>query len=234
MGDIGSAPARHIAGVHQFQDLLKRHPPNPPRVTIDPKTEIAAMPYTGGTTGHPKGVVLTHYNLVAAMTAGAAMYNYQHGKEVIIAFLPFFHILGQVGIMLTGLTQGHTLVVFTTPDTETILEAIEKYQVSVFVGVPTLYEYLKDHKDTTKVNWKRLTAIFCGADTLHASTVKDWQKRTQSSITEGYGLTESCATSHLNPRSRPKVGSFGVPVSNVTAAVVDPDGTAFLPIGEVG
>ncbi len=234
LGDIGSAPARHIAGVHQFQDLLKRHPPNPPRVTIDPKTEIAAMPYTGGTTGHPKGVVLTHYNLVAAMTAGAAMYNYQHGKEVIIAFLPFFHILGQVGIMLTGLTQGHTLVVFTTPDTETILEAIEKYQVSVFVGVPTLYEYLKDHKDTTKVNWKRLTAIFCGADTLHASTVKDWQKRTQSSITEGYGLTESCATSHLNPRSRPKVGSFGVPVSNVTAAVVDPDGTAFLPIGEVG
>ena len=234
LGETGSAHGKFSGNVRQFQDLLKKSPANPPPVRIDPRTDIAALPYTGGTTGNPKGVILTHYNLVAAMTAGAAAYNYQSGRETIIAFLPFFHILGQVGIMLTGLMQGHTLVVFTTPDTETILTSIEKYQATVFVGVPTLFEYLKDHKDTTKVNWKRFTTILCGADTLHASTVKDWQKRTQSSITEGYGLTESCAASHLNPRARPKVGSFGVPITNVAAAVVDPDGTAFLPAGEVG
>ncbi|HEY8555572.1 MAG TPA: AMP-binding protein [Burkholderiales bacterium] len=233
-GEIAAGGARHIAGVHQYQDLLKKYPPNPPKVDIDPKTDIAVLPYTGGTTGNPKGVVLTHYNLVAAVTAGASVYKYQQGEEVFIAFLPFFHIFGQVVIMLNGLFQGHTLVLFTTPHTESILDAIERYQATVFLGVPTLYEYLKDHKDTNKVNWKRLKLLLCGADTLHETTVRDWEKRTQSKITEGYGLTECAAASHVNPISRPKVGSFGVPVPNMMAAVVDPDGTEFLPVGEIG
>lgn len=232
MGDAKASA--HIAGVHRFQDLLKKYPPNPPQVTIDPEQDIAVLPYTGGTTGHPKGVILTHYNLIAAVTAGAQTYNYEPGKETVIAFLPFFHIFGQVVIMLSGIFQGQTLVVFTTPHTESILDAIERYRATVFLGVPTLYEYLKDHKDTAKVNWKRLKILLCGADTLHETTVKDWQKRTQTSITEGYGLTECAAASHLNPLNRPKVGSFGVPIPNVVAGVVDPDGTDFLPVGEIG
>lgn len=229
-----SAGLKQAQGVHWFQDLLKRHPANPPAVEIDPRVDIAALPYTGGTTGHPKGVVLTHYNLVAAVTAGAAVYNVEQGREVFIAFLPFFHIFGQVSIMLSGLTQGHMLVLFTTPDTEAILDAIERYGVTLFFGVPTLYEYLKDHKDTHKVSWNRLRVLFCGADTLHESTARHWEKRTRSSITEGYGLTETCAGSHLNPSRRRKVGSFGVPLPNVTAAIVEPEGTAFLPPGEIG
>lgn len=233
MGAAASG-GQSISGVHRYQELLKKYPPNPPRVEIDPVRDIAALPYTGGTTGNPKGVILTHHNIVAAVTAGAATYNYEPGQEVFIAFLPFFHIFGQVVIMLNGVFQGHTQVLFTTPDTEQILDAIERYQATVFFGVPTLYEYLKDHKDTTKVNWKRLKLLLCGADTLHESTVKDWQKRTRSNITEGYGLTECAAASHVNPVSRPKVGSFGVPVPNMVAAVVDPDGTEFLPPGEVG
>ncbi len=231
--EVGAAHG-DIAGVHHFQELLKKYPPNPPAVKLDPAKDIAALPYTGGTTGNPKGVVLTHANLVAAVTVASSVYNYAQGKEVIIAFLPFFHIFGQVAIMLAGLTQGQTLVVFTTPDTESILDACERYQATVFLGVPTLYEYLKDHKDTNKVNWKRFNVILCGADTLHESTVTSWQKRTQSKITEGYGLTECCAASHLNPVARAKIGSFGVPIPNVTAAIVDPDGTTFLPVGEVG
>lgn len=231
---LGAGGAKSIEGVHRFQDLLKKYPPNPPQVDIDPKKDIAALPYTGGTTGHPKGVILTHYNLVAALTAGTGTYNYEPGKEVVMAFLPFFHIFGQVVIMLAGITQGQTLVLFTTPETENILEAIEKYQATIFLGVPTLYEYLKDHKDTDKVDWKRLKILLCGADTLHETTVTSWEKRTRSRITEGYGLTECSAASHLNPLARPKVGSFGVPIPNVTAAVVDPDGTAFLPAGEIG
>jgi long-chain acyl-CoA synthetase len=125
-------------------------------------------------------------------------------------------------------------VLFTTPDTEGILEAMEKYKATVFYGVPTLYEYLKDHKDTGKVNWKRLKMLISGADTLHESTMKDWAKRTGSSITEGYGLSETCAASHVNPRTRAKPGSFGVPIPNVMAAVVEPEGTAFVPPGETG
>ncbi|HEU4924353.1 MAG TPA: AMP-binding protein, partial [Burkholderiales bacterium] len=114
--------------VHWLQDLLKKYPAKPPAVTIDPKKDLAALPYTGGTTGNPKGVMLTHYNLVAAQTMGQSAFPvFEQGKEVILAFLPFFHIYGQVVIMLQGLCQGHLLVLFTSPDTEAILDAMERY-----------------------------------------------------------------------------------------------------------
>jgi len=232
---IGSPNIPKRANVHQLQELLAQSGAGVPAVDIDPRTDIAALPYTGGTTGNPKGVVLTHYNLIAAQVSGQAAFpGFEEGKEVIMAFLPFFHIYGQVVLMLNGLIQGQTLVLFTTPDTEGILEAMEKYKATVFYGVPTLYEYLKDHKDTGKVNWKRLKMLVSGADTLHESTMKDWSARTGSSITEGYGLSETCAASHVNPRNRSKPGSFGLPIPNVMAAVIDPEGTAFVPVGETG
>ncbi len=230
----GSSEPPRGGNVHRFQELLAQAV-GPPEVTIDPRTDLAALPYTGGTTGNPKGVMLTHYNLIAATVIARSVFRFENdGEEVIIAFLPFFHIYGQVVIMLNGLLRGQSLVLFTTPDTEGILEAVEKYRVSIFHGVPTLYEYLKDHKDTDKVDWKRLKLILSGADTLHESTVKDWTRRTGSSICEGYGLSETCATSHVNPFRRMKTGSFGVPVTNVQAAVIDPETCAFVPPGEVG
>ena len=221
--------------IHWLQDLLKKHPPEPPAVTIDPRVDLAALPYTGGTTGNPKGVMLTHYNLMAAQAAGQAAFPvFERGKEVILAFLPFFHIYGQAVIMLNGIAQGNLLVLFTTPDTEAILAAIERYRATVFYGVPTLYEYLKDHKDTGKVNWKRLKLVLSGADTLHESTMQGWSARTGSTITEGYGLTECSAASHINPMHRPKAGSFGCPLPNVSAAVMNPDTREFVEPGEVG
>ena len=81
----------------------------------------------------------------------------------------------------------------------------------MFYGVPTLYEYLKDHKDTNKTDWKRLKLVLSGADTLHESTMHGWAKRTGSNIIEGYGLSESCATSHVNPLHRPKTGLLRLP-----------------------
>jgi long-chain acyl-CoA synthetase len=221
--------------VHWLQDLLKAHPAEPPQVAIDPKTDLAALPYTGGTTGNPKGVMLTHYNLVAAQTMGQATFSvFEPGKEVILAFLPFFHIYGQVVIMLNGLCQGNLLVLFTSPDTEAILEAMERYRATVFYGVPTLYEYLKDHKDTNKTDWKRLKLVLSGADTLHESTMKGWARRTGSNIVEGYGLSETCATSHVNPLQRPKSGSFGCPIPGMQAAVVDPETLELVAPGQTG
>jgi long-chain acyl-CoA synthetase len=221
--------------VHWLQDLLKANPPQPPAVSIDPKTDLAALPYTGGTTGNPKGVMLTHYNLIAAQAMGEAAFSvFERGKEVILAFLPFFHIYGQVVIMLAGITQGNLLVLFTSPDTEEILDAMERYRATVFYGVPTLYEYLKDHKDTNKTDWKRLKLILSGADTLHESTMQGWAKRTGSNIIEGYGLSETCATSHINPLHRPKTGSFGCPIPGMQAAVMDPETLEFVAPGNTG
>ena len=232
---LGSAPIPAARNLHWLQDLLKRYPPNPPQVAIDARTDLASLPYTGGTTGRPKGVMLTHHNLMAAQALAQATFPaFDPGKEVVLAFLPFFHIYGQVVIMLNGITQGNLLVLFTTPDTEAILAAMERYRATVFYGVPTLFEYLKDHKDTDKANWRRLKLVLSGADTLHESTVKEWARRTGSRIIEGYGLTETCATSHVNPLDRPKTGSFGCPVPSMLAAVMSPETMEFVPPGETG
>jgi long-chain acyl-CoA synthetase len=232
---LGSAQIPAARNLHWLQDLLKRYPPKPPQVSIDPGSDLASLPYTGGTTGHPKGVMLTHHNLMAAQALAQATFPaFEPGKEVVLAFLPFFHIYGQVVIMLSGIIQGNLLVLFTTPDTEAILAAMERYQATVFYGVPTLFEYLKDHKDTDKANWRRLKLVLSGADTLHESTTKGWARRTGSRIIEGYGLTETCATSHVNPLDRPKTGSFGCPMPGMLAAVMNPETTEFVPPGETG
>ena len=231
----GKADVPAGGNVHWLQDLLKANPPQPPSVAIQPKTDLAALPYTGGTTGSPKGVMLTHYNLLASQASGqAAFSNFEPGKEVVLAFLPFFHIYGQVVIMLGAMIQGNLLVLFTNPDTEAILAAMERYQATVFYGVPTLYEYLRDHKDTDKVNWRRLKLLVSGADTLHESTMQGWSRRTGSEITEGYGLSETAASGHINPIHRRKPGSFGCPVPNMHAAVVDPQTLDFVPAGSTG
>ncbi|NIS59542.1 MAG: AMP-binding protein [Proteobacteria bacterium] len=223
------------AGLHLFQSLIKKYPPQPPQITIDPRKDIAALPYTGGTTGLPKAATLTHYNIVSLQAQTVSFWPmFEEGREVVIAYLPFFHIYGQVVVMLNGLVQGSTLVLFTTPDIDDILSAIERYQVSGFFGVPTLYEYLKEYEKTDRVNWKRLKLIACGADTLHESTINEWERRTQAKILEGYGMTETTAVSHSTPFDRPKTGSFGVPLPSVIAAVINTDGTEFKPVNEVG
>ena len=223
------------SGMHIFKDMIKKYPPTPPEVTIDPKKDIAALPYTGGTTGLPKAAILTHYNMVSVQLQTASVWPFlEEGNETSIAFLPFFHIYGQVVVMLNGLAQGYTLVLFTTPDIDDILAAIERYKASAFLGVPTLYELLKEYEKTDRVDWKRLKVIVCGADTLHKRTVEDWERRTGTRILEGYGMTETTSVSHTSPYNRPKVGSFGVPIPSVTAAIVGLDGTEFMPVNEVG
>ena len=229
--------SEHIkeAGLHQFQDLMKKYPPAPPDVKINPKEDIAALPYTGGTTGLPKAAILTHSNLISLQLQTVSFWPiFEEGKETVIAFLPFFHIYGQVVVMFAGLVQGSTLVLFTTPDIDDILTAMERYNASAFYGVPTLFEYLKEYEKTDRVNWKRLKMIACGADTLHQSTINDWERRTGSKILEGYGMTETTAVSHSTPFDRPKTGSFGVPLPSIDAAIIDVEGTEFMPVDEVG
>ncbi len=233
--EVPSSRILERPGFYQFQKLIKKYPPSPPKIEINAKEDIAVLPYTGGTTGLPKGAVLTHYNLLACQMQTQAFWPiFEEGKEILPAFLPFYHIYGQVVVMINGLTQGSTLVLFTTPDIDDILSAIEKYRATAFFGVPTVYQFLKDYDKTERVNWKRLKIITCGADTLHESTVNDWERRTGSKILEGYGLTECSAVSHANPLGGSKVGSFGVPLPGIMAAVVHPETSEFLPLGEIG
>jgi long-chain acyl-CoA synthetase len=222
-------------GLHVFKDFIAGGKGTPPAIQFDPAKDIAALPYTGGTTGLPKAAMLTHRNMVAIYVMGKAWWPFvQEGNETVIAFLPLFHIYGQAVLMLSGLTQGHTLVLFTTPDIEEILDAVERYQASAFYGVPTLYEYLKEHEKTGRVNWKKLKIVVSGADTLHDSTAEGWERRTGIPILEGFGMTECTSISHGNPYNRPKKGSFGMPISGMDAAVIDMDDLSFKPVNQEG
>ena len=234
-----SAPPTEIfqrEGFYQFQELLKRYPPEPPRIEFDVREDVVTLPYTGGTTGLPKGAVITHRNLVAAQHLGQAFWGnvMEAGKEIILAYLPFYHIYGQSVVMLGGISQGYTLVIFTTPDLDDILNSIESYRATIFYSVPSLYEALRDYARTDRVNWKRLKVLVSGADALLEDTARGWEKRTGTRIHEGWGMTETSSVGILSPYGRPKVGSFGVPLCNTFGAIADPEGTDFLPVGEVG
>ena len=222
-------------GVHRFQDLLKKDLPAPPAVAIDAERDLAVLPYTGGTTGPPKGAMLTHANILATHYHTLAFWPVlEEGKEVVIGFLPFYHIYGQIVAMINSLFLGATLVLFTTIDLDDIIDAIDRHRASMLFGVPTFFEYLKEHPRTGRADWKRLKLLTSGADTLHEATVRKWEARTGSHILEGYGLTETAAVSHANPMGASRVGSFGIPIPNVWAAVIDPDTQAPVPVGEVG
>ena len=223
-------------GVYRFQDLIKKYAPQPPKIEFNVKEDLVTLPYTGGTTGLPKGAMITHYNFAAARQLADGFWGnvVQEGKETIIAYLPFYHIYGQSVVMMGSLTQGYTQVIFTTPDPDDILNAIDSYKATIFYSVPALYKYLIDYERTDRVNWKRIKVLISGADALLEDTAKGWEKRTGAPIHEGWGMTETTSVGIVSPYGRIKVGSFGVPMPGTVAGILDPESTKFLPVGETG
>ncbi len=223
-------------GFYRFQDLLKKYPPNPPKIEFNVREDIVTLPYTGGTTGRPKGAKITHYNFSAARELADGFWGdiIQDGKEVVIAYLPFYHIYGQAVVMMGGLTMGYTQILITTPDPDDILGAIENYHGTIFYSAPALYEFFNDYEKTDRVNWKKIKVLISGADALLEDTARTWEKRTGARIHEGWGMTETTSTGMVNPYGKAKIGSFGVPLPGCVAGIVEAEGTKFLPVGETG
>ncbi len=230
-------PSRDIEkreGFYAFQDLIKKYPPSPPKVKINLKEDLATLHYTGGTTGRPKGVMLTHFNMTAGLVQNLSMYpDLIKGEEAYVAYMPLYHIAGQAQITC-AMCFGWTATVFTTPDIEEILKAISINKVSFFIGAPTMFEYLKNHEKNRRVKWDKLKLIIGGADTLHENTVHEWKERTGSNITEVYGMTEGMGVTHANPIEKTKINSFGIPVPNTLAVIADPEKNEILPVWEIG
>lgn len=233
-----TAPSPQIfarEGFYQMQELIKKYPPNPPRVDIDSKEDILTLPYTGGTTGKAKGVMITHYGVMVNDTQFRSFYPFlEDGKEVFLAYMPFYHAAGQFLALISGTIRGSTMVVLTTPDPDDILSSITKQKVTMFVGAPAIYEFLKDYEKTDRVDWRRLKIIFSGADTLNETTAIDWEKKTATSLHDLYGQTELSPISHATPKGKQKPGTVGIPLPSTVAAIIDPEKDEFLPSGELG
>lgn len=222
-------------GFYQFYDLIKKYTPNPPQIDINPKEDFAMFPYTGGTTGLPKGVMVTHYNIVVNDMQFRVFYPFfEEGNEVLLGYMPFYHVAGLLLGPVRGIFHGLVIVIIATPEFDEILNAIVKHKVSCFQGAPAIYEALKDYDKTTMVNWQKLKIIFSAADALHEFTARDWKARTGVSIHEIYGQTELTAGAHGTPLGKGKIGSIGIPLPGTTAAILDLKEDKFLPLRELG
>ncbi|RLC80455.1 MAG: long-chain fatty acid--CoA ligase [Chloroflexi bacterium] len=226
-----------VEGTYMFQDLLSKHQPNPRPVDIDPE-EVAVLLYTGGTTGVPKGAMLTHRNLVAnTLQVRSWLTDVEEGKEVTLCALPFFHSYGMTVAMNFAINAAATMVLMPNPrDIDEMLILIDKYKVSVFPGVPTMYVAINNHPDTPRYNIRSVRACISGAAPLPIEVKQKFEEITGGKLVEGYGLTEASPVTHCNPiYGVNKTGSIGIPFPDTDARIVDLEtGTKELPPGEAG
>ena len=228
-------------GSHQMANLIADHQPNPPKVKINPKEDVAALQYTGGTTGVPKGAMLTHYNLAsnAKQIRSWFGWNLKEGKETCIGNLPFFHIYGMTCCMNASIDMGFCVALTIDPrDFPSLLSLIRSTKPSFFPGVPALYTRLLQTKGIEKYyeDLKSIRMCNSGAGPLPPEVIRQFEQVTGGSILEGYGLTECCPVTHINPDKETRIiGSIGLPIPGTDCRIVDQQtGTKLMPVGEAG
>ena len=222
--------------VARFMDLVKGYEPSPPKVSINPREDVVALMYTGGTTGVPKGAMLTHYNIVANVHQIDAWWKRgRKAEDVMVGVLPWFHIYGQTVVLHTGIFRAATILVYPRFDLERILRDIEKFKANIFHGVPTIYAMIVNRPDIRKYNLRSLEICISGAGPLPVAVAEKFEKLTGAKLREGYGLTETSPVTHVNPiYGKYKLGSIGLPVPNTLAAIADPEKPVLLPPGHTG
>ena len=190
--------------------------------------DAAIMFYTSGTTGNPKGVILTHRNFCFGGPNIAQSYGLRE-SDITIAVLPLVHVFCVASPFFGSLSSGGSVVVLERFNTEKVFEAIEKYKVTWFPGVPTMFTYLLNGLPENKHDLSSLKMGLSGGASLPVEVLKEWEDKFKANIIEVYGLTESTGLVTANPvYGVRKAGSIGITVSGVTAKVVDKQGKELL------
>jgi acyl-CoA synthetase (AMP-forming)/AMP-acid ligase II len=194
----------------------------PPAVEIDPREDVVAIPYSSGTTGLPKGVMLTHHNLVANLLQSAAVFDVR-GGDVMLGVLPFFHIYGMTVIMNFALHVGATVVILQRFDLEQCLRVIQDYRVTFANVVPPIVLAFAKSPLVDQYDLSRLRGLFSGAAPLKENLAAAVSARLGCEVVQGYGLTETSPVTHSGRGGgRTSPASIGPPVPNTEVKVVDP------------
>ncbi|MCF8035107.1 MAG: long-chain fatty acid--CoA ligase [Desulfarculaceae bacterium] len=218
---------------HRFKDLLKENA-RAPQAAIDPES-MAALIYSGGTTGISKGIMLSHRALIANLSQACAWVHMNSGDSI-VAVLPLFHGFGMSVCMNAPLAHGGTVTLLPRFEAGQVLKAIDKTGPSLFAGVPTMFIALKEHPEIDKCDLRSLRGIFVGAAPLPLAVMAEFEKRTGAKLIEGYGLTEAVTAISCNPLDgQQKPGTIGIPFPDVQWKIMDLDtGTQEMPQGQAG
>jgi len=232
-----SVKVEHKENHHLFTEILKQSNADLIDVQVNIEEDIALLQYTGGTTGFPKGVMLTHKNLVANVKmCDVWLYKTKKGEEVVLGILPFFHVYGMTAVMLLSLINANKMVLLPKFDVETTLKTIQKTKVTLFPGAPTIYVGILNHPDVKKYDLSSVKACISGSAPLPVEVQDRFEKVTGGKLVEGYGLTESSPVTHANflwDRPRKK-GSIGVPWPDTDAAIISMETGEHLGPNEIG
>lgn len=207
-------------GATPFATLIDRQQ-TPPAIAIEPN-DLVVLPYSSGTTGLPKGVMLTHRNLVANLVQFEAA-QHEDERDTFVGVLPFFHVYGMTCVLLHSLHIGATVITMPHFDLEQFLELVQHYRITKAHLVPTIVLALGTLPDVGTFDLSSLTSIMSSDAPLSADIAKACADRLGCVVYQGYGLTELTAMTHVNPHGseRAKVGAIGLPIPNTECMVVD-------------
>ncbi|MCP3921155.1 MAG: long-chain fatty acid--CoA ligase [Desulfobacterales bacterium] len=231
-----AADVKSADNLYRWKDIIAKYPPNPPEVNVD-FDDLAMYQYTGGTTGVSKGVMLTHSNLSKQVQQVNAWFpEFKDGDEVMMGALPFFHIFGLSTSMNYAISKGWNLVLVPKPQPDPLIDTMRKFKPSFVPLVPTMYIGMLNHPDIDKTDLSFVKGCFSGSAPLPLEIIKDFESKTGVIVSEGFGLTESCPVTHINPfGGKWKIGSIGLPVADTECKIVDLDnGVDEVPVGEPG
>jgi acyl-CoA synthetase (AMP-forming)/AMP-acid ligase II len=208
-------------GATPFASLVEKDD-EPPEVVIDPREDLVALPYSSGTTGLPKGVMLTHHNLVANLCQFSAL-GHISADDTLVCILPMYHIYGMTVVMNGGLLTGATIVTMSRFDLEQFLRVLQDYRVTFAHVVPPIVLALSKHPAVDAYDLSALRVVFSGAAPLGPELSRECIHRLGCSVMQGYGMTEASPGTHsmgADP-SHLRLGSVGTLVPSTECRVVD-------------
>lgn len=217
------APRPDDARISSFSALIANNGRFTPPPALDPMTHLALIQYTGGTTGTPKGAMLTHQNL-SANARQVARLDPQLGDapDSVLGVLPLFHVFANTCVLNRTVVAGGKIVMHPRFQTAQVLETIQKTRVRAFPGVPTMYQALLDHPKIAETDFSHLRFCISGGAPLPPEVKKKWESITGARLIEGYGLSESSGVVSANPYGFPgKPGTIGQPIAGTRIRLVD-------------